>query len=142
MVRGAIGILLGAFLWAPVFFLLARLLYLVWPAYALHAAAWANDGTYDFTAPMSAFNALFWFLAEIFAGWVSVAVARRREAAWALAALLMGYLSFLHLYYYWDRFPWWYNLLVALPSGPAVLLGGKLAASFTRRGQTVAALDE
>jgi hypothetical protein len=137
MVRSAIGILIGAFLWAPAFFLLARLLYLVWPDYALHAAAWTSAGTYDFTAPMSAFNALFWFSAEVFAGWVSVAVARRREAAWALAVGIMAYLSFLHLFYYWDRFPWWYNLVVALPSGPAVLAGGRLAGRFTRRGQAV-----
>jgi hypothetical protein len=36
-------------------------------------------------------------------------------------------MSFLHLYYAWDNFPWWYNLAVALPSGIAVLVGGKLA---------------
>jgi hypothetical protein len=39
----------------------------------------------------------------------------------------MAYMCFMHLFYVWDRLPWWYNLLVAIPSGPAVLLGAKLA---------------
>jgi hypothetical protein len=33
----------------------------------------------------------------------------------------------------WSTFPWWYNLGVALPAAPAVLLGGKMAAGFARR---------
>jgi hypothetical protein len=118
------------------FFTLARLLFLVWPAYAAHAQTWTATGAYSFDAPMSAFNASFWLLAEICAGWVAVAIARRREAAWILAAVLMAYMSFVHLYYAWDNFPWWYNVAVALPSGAAVLLGGKLAGSFVRASRT------
>ncbi len=49
-----------------------------------------------------------------------------------LAAVLMTFLCFMHLYLEWDRFAGWYNLAVALPSGPAVLLGGRLAARFVR----------
>ena len=125
MVRGALGILGGGVAWAAAFFILARLLYLVWPAYALRAQVYMETGLYDFTPQTSAFNALFWMLAEIGAGWVAVVIAKRREAAWVLAAVLMLYMSFMHLYYVWDNFPWWYNLAVALPAGPAVLLGGK-----------------
>jgi hypothetical protein len=55
---------------------------------------------------------------------------------WVLAALLMAYLRLMHLVLYWDRFPWWYNLIVALPSGVAVLLGGRLAG---RSGSAAAA---
>jgi hypothetical protein len=132
MVRGGLGVIVGALIWMVLFFTLARGLLMVWPEYAVHARAWAADGTYDFTAPMSVFNAAFWFLAEVGAGWLTVVIARRREAGWVLAALLMAYLSLLHLYLYWPNFPWWYNLAVALPSGLAVLLGGRLARGWAR----------
>jgi hypothetical protein len=132
MLRLLIGILGGALVWMPAFFILARLLFFVWPDYALHAQTWITAQVYDFTPSMSVCNALFWFLAETAAGWVAVAIARRREAAWVLAALVMGYMSFMHLYYVWDSLPWWYNLAVALPSGAAVLVGGTLAAKWVR----------
>ena len=127
MVRGVLGVLGGAVVWMVAFFTLARILFLVWPAYALPAQVWRDTGAYEFGALMSVCNALFWLMAEIAAGWTAVVIAKRREAAWVLAALLMLYLSFLHLYYVWNNFPWWYDLAVALPSGAAVLLGGKLA---------------
>lgn len=53
---------------------------------------------YDFTPAMSCINALFWILAEIGAGWLTVVIAKRREAAWVLAALIGVYLAFMHLY--------------------------------------------
>jgi hypothetical protein len=74
----------------------------------------------------------FWILAEIAAGWLTAVIARRAGAVWVLAALVMGYLCFMHLYYIWHALPWWYNLVVALASGPAVLLGGKLGVPSAR----------
>jgi len=132
MVRSVLGVIGGAAAWIAGFFLLARLLYMAWPAYALSAETYMNGGAYDFTPAMSSFNALFWLMAEVGAGWLTVMIAKRREAVWILAAALMVYMSSMHLYLYWDRFPWWYNLLVALPVVPAVLLGGKLAGRSVR----------
>jgi hypothetical protein len=139
MVRGVLGVFVGALVWIVGFFTLARLLTLIWPDYALHAHTWMTAGVYDFTPPMSGFNILFWIAAEIGAGWLTVLISRRREAGWVLAALLMAYLSYMHLYFVWDRLPWWYNLLVALPSGPAVLLGARLADRFARPAAMIAA---
>lgn len=133
MVRGILGFVVGVVVWWMGFFGLARLLYLSWPAYATTAHEFMVTGVSGFTTPMHGCNALFWVLAEIAAGWIAVFIARRREAAWVLAAVLMTFVSFMHLYLEWDRFPGWYNLAVALPSGPAVLLGGRLAARFVRR---------
>jgi hypothetical protein len=135
MVRSMLGVIVGGVVWMMGFFILARLLYLAWPAYAQSAQVYMSGGAYTFTPPMSGFNALFWFLAEIGAGWLTIMIAKRREAAWVLAALLMAYMCAMHLYLYWDRFPWWYNLVVALPSGPAVLLGGMLASRPWRGAQ-------
>jgi hypothetical protein len=67
-----------------------------------------------------------------------VAITRRREAGWVLAVLIMAFLCFEHLYYVWDRLPWWYNLIVALDSGAAVLLGGRLARGFLRPAPAMA----
>ena len=132
MVRGVIGVLVGGVVWGMGFFGLARVLDSIWPAYATTAHEFMTTGASGFTPTMYGWNALFWVLAEIAAGWIAVVVARRREAAWVLAAILMLFLCFMHLYLEWVRFPGWYNLVVALPSGPAILLGGRLAARFVR----------
>ena len=139
MLRAVLGVLCGGVLWMVVFSVLARGLVLAWPAYAAHAHAWMTAEVYDFTPLMSVLNATFWIASEMAAGWLTVVIARRREAVWILAALVMGYLCFMHLYYVWDRLPWWYNLLVAIPSGPAVLLGGQLARHPSRAAPTVVA---
>jgi hypothetical protein len=125
LVRSILAILAGAILWMIGFLILARILVLLWPAYALAAQIWTRTRVYTFTSPMSVFNASFWILAEIAAGWLAAVIARRPQAVWSLAVLVMGYLCFMHLYYVWDQLPWWYNLVVALASGPAVLLGGR-----------------
>ena len=132
IVRGVFGVLIGGVLWMTAFLVLARLLILVWPDYGVHAHTWMTAQIYDFTAPMSGFNIAFWILSEAAAGWLAVVVAGRRPAGYVLAAGVMAYMCFMHLYYVWNSLPWWYNLLVAIPSGPAVLLGGKLAESFVR----------
>lgn len=74
---------------------------------------------------MSVFNASLWIIAEIGAGWLTAVIARRPQAVWCLAVLVMGYLCFMHLYYVWHELPWLYNLVVACASGPAVLLGAE-----------------
>jgi uncharacterized membrane protein YeaQ/YmgE (transglycosylase-associated protein family) len=140
MLRGILGVVVGALVWMAAFFTLARLFMFVSPDYAVHARSWMSAHVYDFTVPMSAFNALDWIVAEIVAGWLAVVIARRREAGWVLAAVLGAYLAYQHLYAEWSNLPWWYNLAVAIPAAPAVLLGGKLAAAFMRRPRAVAVI--
>ncbi|HTW38037.1 MAG TPA: hypothetical protein VMD49_05675 [Steroidobacteraceae bacterium] len=135
-VRTVLAVLVGAAVWMVGFLALARILVALWPAYAVPARVWTRTNTYAFTAPMSVANAAFWILAELAAGWVAVTIARRTGAAWILAVLVMGYLCFMHLYYVWHALPWWYNLVVAFSSGPAVLLGGTLG---SRSGRTLSA---
>lgn len=130
MIRGALGVVVAAALWMFVFFTLAMALAAVWPDYGVHGRAWMTAQSYEFTTQQSLLNVLFWVLAAIFAGWVGVTIARRREAAWVLAALIGGYLAYMHLYFYWNALPQWYNLAVAIPAAPAVLLGGRLARRF------------
>ena len=137
MVRGVLGFVIGLVLWMPAFFLIVFLVSLAWPEYASHGRVWFESGVYTFEAPMSVVNATSWALAALFAGWVAVAVARRPQAAWALAAVLAVYLGFLHLYLYWPNFPWWYNVAVAGLAAPAVLLGSKLARPARRRSLVI-----
>ena len=133
-VRTILAVLAGAILWMVGFLVVARILAFVWPAYAVAARIWTRTGAYTFTPPMSVFNASFWILAEIAAGWLTAVIARRPQAIWSLAVLVMGYLCFMPLYYAWHEFPWWYNVVVALTSGPAVLLGGKLGGTYRETG--------
>jgi hypothetical protein len=128
LIRPLLAVLTGAVAWMLGFLVLAQILALLWPAYGVAARAWTHANDYTFTLPMAVLNASFWILAEIAAGWLAAVIARRPRAVWILAVLVMGYLCFVHLYYVWEKFPWWYNLVVALASGPAVLLGGKLGA--------------
>jgi hypothetical protein len=128
LVRTMLAVLAGAILWMVGFLVLAQILVLLWPAYALPARIWTRTGAYTFTPAMSVLNASFWILAEVGAGWLTAVIGRGPRAVWSLAVLVMGYLCFMHLYDLWHELPWWYNLVVALASGPAVLLGGKFRA--------------
>jgi len=130
--RAVLAVAAGLILWMIGFLALARVLVSLWPDYAIPARLWTRSGTYAFTTTMSVFNASFWILSEIAAGWLAAVIARRAEAVWTLAVLVMGYLCFMHLYYAWHALPWWYNLIVAFSSGPAVLLGGKLGSHPNR----------
>jgi hypothetical protein len=138
LVRTLLAVLAGAILWMVGFLVLAQILVLLWPAYALPARIWTHTGAYTFTPAMSVLNASFWILAEVAAGWLTAIIARAPGAVWSLAVLVMGYLCFMHLYDLWRELPWWYNLMVALASGPAVLLGGKFGA---RGGPAVAVAE-
>jgi hypothetical protein len=125
--RSALGVVIGGIVWMAAFTLLAVALAGVWPEYRVHGHAWNTEHVYGFPPLMSVCNALLWISAEIAAGAAAVLIARRREALWILAALIGLYLAFMHLYYEWANLPWWYNLAVAIPAVPAVLLGGRLA---------------
>jgi hypothetical protein len=129
VLRGVPGILAGAIVWIAGFYVLANLLAVSWPDYALRGRAFFSEGVFTFTPTMACFNLLFWVLAEIGAGWVSLKIAKRREAVGVLAGLLGVYLAAVHIVMGWSRFPWWYNLGVVLPAVPAVLLGARLAGS-------------
>jgi hypothetical protein len=129
MLRGVLGVVVGAVVWMMGFFALALVLAQLWPDYAIHGRQWTREGVYTFTPLMACCNILFWMLTEIGAGWAAVKIAKRREAVWVLAGIVVIYLAALHLFLYWSRFPWWYNLGVVIPAVPAVFLGGKFANS-------------
>ena len=101
-------------------------LMLIWPEYAVYAKQFRQDGSFIFTPPTAVCNLIFWVLGEVFAGWVAMKIARRREAVWILAAILGVFLAYMHLVRAWSVLPWWYNLGVAIPASVAVLLGGRL----------------
>jgi hypothetical protein len=130
MVRGILGVAVGAVMWMLGFFVLALVLAQLWPDYGIHARQWTTQNVFTFTQLMACCNLVFWVLAEIGAGWAAGKIAKRREAVWVLAGLVGIYLAGLHLVLYWPRFPWWYNLAVVIPAVPAVFLGGKLANSL------------
>ena len=129
MARSVVGVVLGVVAWMVGFWVLATLLALLWPDYAIHGRRWIREGVFTFTPLMASLNLVLWVLAELGAGWVAARIANRREAVWVLAGLLGVYLAALHLILYWPRFPWWYNLGVVIPVVPAVLLGARLANS-------------
>jgi len=130
MVRGVLGVVVGAVVWMVGFLALATVLAQLWPEFAIHGRQWTRQGVFTFTPSMACCNLVFWVLAEIGAGWVAGKISKRREAVWVLAGLVGIYLAVLHLVLYWPRFPWWYNLSVVIPAVPAVFLGGKLANSL------------
>ena len=137
--RAILGVIAGALVWTFGFLVLARLLVMIWPAYAVPARVWVQSATYTFSTRMSVCNAGFWIVVEMAAGALTAVIARRQGPVRVLAALVMAYLCFLHLYFMWPKFPWWYNLVVALSSGPAVWWGGRLAATVNRGATPVAA---
>jgi hypothetical protein len=132
MLRAIVGFVVGVVLWMTAFFALTFAIALAWPAYAAHGQTWFESGVFTFEPPMAVLNVVCWALAEVLAGWAAAAVGRRREVAWALAAVLALYLGAEHLYLEWPNFPWWYNVGVAVLAAPAVLLGGKLASGSAR----------
>lgn len=139
MVRAIVGFVVAAVVWMPAFFLLASLGNFVWPDYGMHSEAWFEQGSYTFASSMSVFHVLCWVLVDVLVGWLAVALGRRRQVAWALAAVIGSYACLMHLVLYWPTFPWWYNVAVASLAAPAALLGGKLAAPFVRSSVPAAA---
>jgi MFS family permease len=139
MLRAVVGFGAGVIVWMPAFFILAGLGNLIWAEYTIHAQTWFNESVFTFPAAMAAYTAACWAVAEVLAGWVAVAVGRRRQAAWVLAAAVALYMAVNHLILFWASFPWWYNLAVALAAAPAVLLGGRLADRFVRLPAAVVA---
>ncbi len=133
MLRAVLGFFVAAVAWLAAFLALTFSVAFLWPAYAAHGSTWFESGVFTFEPPMAALNVACWVLAEVLAGWLAVAVGRRPEVAWALAAALALYLGVTHLYLEWPTFPWWYNVGVAGLAAPAVLLGGKMAGGFARR---------
>jgi hypothetical protein len=129
MMRGVLGVVIGAVVWMVAFFVLASALAQLWPDYALHARHWVKEGVFTFTAAMAGCNLVLWVAAEIGAGWTAAKISRRAGAVWVLAGLIGIYLAALHLVLYWPRFPWWYNLGVVILAVPAVLIGARLARS-------------
>jgi hypothetical protein len=127
MVRGIVGFVVGIVVWMPVFFVLSGLGNLIWPEYGMHVDRWFDQNMFTFPPPMAAYNVACWAAAAMVAGSTAAAVGRRRQVAWLLAAAIGLYMCAMHLIVYWPTFPWWYNLGVALPAAPAVLLGGLLA---------------
>ena len=125
--RNVLGVVLGAALWMVAFFVLAEVLALLWPAYAIHGRQWLKEGVFTFTAAMACCNLVIWVLAEMGAGFVAAKIARHRQAVWVLAGIVGIYLAAVHLALDWARFPWWYNLGVVIPAVPAVLWGARLA---------------
>jgi hypothetical protein len=132
MWRSILGVVAGVIVWIVAFYALAFGLAALWHDYGLHGRDYFRDGSFTFTSPMAVCNLVIWALAEIAAGWVTMKIARRREAVWVLAGLLGIYLATMHLVLYWPRFPWWYNLGVVIPAVFAVLLGGRLARGSSR----------
>lgn len=135
MVRSVLGVVVGAIVWTVAFWILAMVLALLWPDYAIHGRQWMRAGVFTFTPLMAFCNLVLWVLAEIAAGWAAGRIAKGRVAVWVLAALLGIYLAVLHLVLYWPRFPWWYNLGVVIPVIPAVLLGARLANAARSAGR-------
>lgn len=125
MLRNISGIVFGAIVWMAGFLVLAQVLALLWPDYAIHGRQWMRQGVFTFTPLMACFNLAFWVLAEIGAGWTVAKIAKRREAVWVLAGIVGIYLATVHLVLYWSRFPWWYNVGVVIPAVAAVFVGGK-----------------
>jgi hypothetical protein len=139
MVRSVLGVVVGWVVWFCGFLVLAILLAATWPDYRVHGQAWMNDHVFDFPTGMAVLNVIFWILAEIAGGWVAMAIARRREAVWVLAAIIGAYLIYEHLYAEWANIPAWYNLVVAIAAIPAVLLGGRLASGSTQPARSAPA---
>jgi multisubunit Na+/H+ antiporter MnhB subunit len=127
MVRSVMSVVVGAVVWMVVFLCVTVSLAQFWPEYAAHGRVWFQQHVYEFTTGMSVVNASFWVLSEIVAGALAVLIAARRQAGWVLASVIGLYLAYEHLYVEWSNLPWWYNLAVAIPAAPAVLLGGRLA---------------
>lgn len=138
MLRAVTGFIVGAVLWMPAFFAMTAFVAFLWPAYAVHGRTWFETGVFTFEPAMAVINVVCWALAAVLAGWLVAAIARRREAAWVLAAVLTLYLGVLHIVLYWSNFPWWYNVGVVVLAAPAVLSGAKLASGFVRPAAAVA----
>ena len=120
MLRG-IGAVIGSIvLWFVVATVIHRLMFLVWPAYAVATPLLA------FTLPMKIFRLALSTVCTLLSGAVAQRISPARWVPVALGCVLV--LLFLpeHIHI-WSRFPVWYHLTFLVSLIPLAIIGAHLA---------------
>ena len=132
--RPILAIVAGYLAWMVGFWVPASALASVWPELRELAQLTFDEGRYDiFPTPMLVSFQVIWVLANGAAGLVARFIAKRRLEVWILAALLLGYFAYNHLWALWNVMPDWYNVLVVILVVPGVLIGLRVAERIEAR---------
>jgi hypothetical protein len=134
LLRSILALAAGYVAWVVGFMGPAIVLVSVWPALQEPARMALGEGRYDvFDTSMLVSFQLIWPFANGAAGFVARLIAKRRIEVWVGAALLVAYFAYNHLWRLWGVMPDWYNVVVVLLVGPAVVVGNSLAERIARQ---------
>lgn len=114
--------------WTPIF--LTSLFWL--PLQQTGQQFWAEQRYDIFPTDQLILFQFVWLFANAVVGFVTRVIARRQLEVHIVAGLLFLYFAYNHWWALWGAMPDWYNISVAIPVIPMVLLGSAIAAR-TRR---------
>ena len=125
-VRTAAGIVLGIAVWWVLFMASTFLIVVAWPTSEAFRQAVFDAGDYSVfpTAMLLAFLAMYVPIGLI-AGRAAVSITRVARHAWIVAAPILLFALFQHLYVLWNNLPNWYNVAVVLLIAPFIVVGGR-----------------
>jgi hypothetical protein len=123
--RSILGVVAGGLVWMVMMPLLIILLTFVWPSLDSAVRLYMETSRFQVfdTSMLVAFQFL-WPVTNGLAGLVTSLISKQQAAVSFLAAILVVYFAYNHLWVYWNDFPVWYNVLVVILVVPAVILGG------------------
>jgi hypothetical protein len=121
------GVVLGIAAWWAAFLLSTYLIITIWPTSEEFRQAVFDAGDLSVlpTAMLAAFLVMYLPIGLI-SGFVTAAVTSKRWHTWIVAAPIVAFAIFQHLFVLWDNLANWYNVAVVLVIAPCVFLGSKL----------------
>lgn len=130
MLRIGLGIIVGFFAWAIVWFGAESLLSAAWPAFGEHQAAFqsAIENGSEFTA-IPTFLIVHIFLAAVvslIAGFLAALVAGENKRAPLILGLLLLAIGLLKAAMSWTLVPVWYHVLFTAVLLPMAIIGGRM----------------
>jgi len=130
MVRIVLGVIVGFFSWAIVWFGSERILSAIWPAFGAHQLAFEeaikNGGQFTADSTMLLPHIVLGSIISVMSGLLAALLAGGNQRAPLVVGFLLLGLGVLKAVMSWPYVPIWYHFIFTALLLPMTILGGKL----------------
>lgn len=125
-IRTTVGVAAGIAVWWSLFLASTFLIVVAWPASERFRQSVFEAGDYSvFPVAMLLLFLIMYIPIGLLAGRATVSITRDRRHAWIVAAPLLLFAAYQHLFVLWNNLPNWYNVAVVAVIAPGIVLGGR-----------------